>query len=293
VQFYSPALGEEGLKWLLFGKAQAGQLHITHISVVNGKLDSQNIPLPPFDAKAEIGQDGNWQKILVFPSDKSGIIELQPEGDRVRVEINADTFAVPFGAAVTLGGFTAKGTAGVGDLTLNEFDGRLLGGFVSGNAKLKWANDLSLDGELSARQIDVVQLAPGLLESGKLDGKAVYSLRTQPGTQLFAAPHMEGSFVVQQGVLLGVDLMHLIKGGGSGDKTSFSELSGNFVYDGSRLQLPKVRLGAGILSANGSAEMDKNKNIRGRFSADFKSSLGSASSGLNVSGTATAPRFAR
>ena len=293
VELYAPILNDAALRWLMFGKARSDAFRVERISAISAKLNSKSISPLTFDLKAEVGDDGNWQKIIIFTSDNNGVIELQPKGNRVRVEINADTFAVPFGSALTLGSFNAIGTAGRNDLNVTEFKGRLYGGFVSGTARLKWATNWSLDGDLSARQIAALKAVPGLLESGEIGGTGIYSMRGADAANLFAAPHVEGSFVVHEGVLLGVNLANLLKNGGSGGKTSFSELVGSFVHNSNRTQLKQMRLTAGIVSASGSAEADANANIRGRFGADLKYSTGQAHANVAVSGSLKQPSFSR
>ncbi len=293
VELYAPILNDDGLRWLMFGKARSDAFRVERFSAVSAKLNSKSISPLTFDLKAEVGDDGNWQKIVIFTSDNNGVIELQPKGNRVQVEINADRFAVPFGSALTLGSFNAIGTAGRNDLNVTEFTGRLYGGFVSGTARLKWATNWSLDGDLSARRIASLQAVPGLLESGEIGGTGIYSMRGADAANLFAAPHVEGSFVVHDGVLLGVNLANLLKNGGSGGKTSFSELVGSFVHNSNRTQLKQMRLTAGIVSASGSAEADANANIRGRFGADLKYSTGQAHANVAVSGSLKQPRFSR
>ena len=293
VELYAPILNDDALRWLMFGKARSDAFRVERISAVSAKLNSKSISPLTFDLKAEVGDDGNWQKIVIFTSDNNGVIELQPKGNRVQVEINADKFAVPFGSGLTLGSFNAIGTAGRNDLNVTEFKGRLFGGFVSGTARLKWATNWSLEGDLSARRIASLQAVPGLLESGEIGGTGIYSMRGADAANLFAAPRVEGSFVVHEGVLLGVNLANLLKNGGSGGKTSFSELVGSFVHNSNGTQLKQMRLTAGIVSAAGSAEADANANIRGRFGADLKYSTGQAHANVAVSGSLKQPRFSR
>ena len=291
VQIYAPVLNEEGLRWLMFGKTQSNAFSYGRISAVGVKLSSKSISPPAFDLKAQVGDDGNWQKIVIFTADKNGVIELQPRGSRVELEITADTFTVPFGSALTLDSFTATGTAGRNDLNVTEFKGH--GGFVSGTARLKWSSKWSLDGDVSARQIASLEVVPGLLESGEIEGTGIYSMRAKDAPNLFAAARVKGNFVVHDGVLLGVNLPNLLKSGGSGGKTSFSELSGRFVRGSKRTQLKQMRLTAGIVSATGSAVADASSRIRGRFGADLMYSTGESHATVAVSGSLKEPHFSR
>jgi autotransporter translocation and assembly factor TamB len=179
------------------------------------------------------------------------------------------------------------------ELRLSEFKGAIYGGYLSGSANLKWGADWSLDGEISVRAIDPGGIAPALVEEGKLEGKAVYAMHAISYDALFVAPRLEGSFAVQKGSLLGVDLARLLQGGSIGGKTAFTELSGNFVSEGGKTQLRQVHISAGPVSAEGSADADASKNINGRFAVELKSPAAQARANLVVSGTLREPRFNR
>ena len=293
IELESPVLSEEGLFALLFGKPQGQDFKVASIIVKNGKLNSKTIVLPALDAKIAMGEDGAWQKIALETPDHKTSLLLEPKGEGAQLEVETNAFSMPFGPAFILENFSAKGVVGRDELRLSEFKGGIYGGYLSGNASLKWGADWSLGGEISVRAMDPGRIAPALIEDGKLEGKAVYAMRAKSYDELFAAPRLEGTFAVQKGSLLGVDLARLLQGGGVGGKTAFAELTGSFVREGGKTQLRQVRLGAGPVSAGGSADVDAGKNISGRFAVELKSPVAQARANLAVSGTLREPRFSR
>lgn len=289
----SAELSEDGLFALLFGKPQGRDFKVASVSVKNGRLKSKTMILPPLDAKIAIGEDGAWQKIALETADHKTNLALEPKGSGAQLEIATNAFSMPFGPAFLLEDFSATGVLGRDELRLSEFKGAGYGGFLSGNASLKWSAGWSLDGELGFRAIDPGRIAPALLAEGKLEGKSAYSMRAKSYDELFAAPRMEGSFLVQKGTLLGVDLTRLLQGDSGGGKTVFAELAGNFAYEGGRTQLRQVHLRAGPLAAGGNADVDAGKNISGRFAVEVKSPVAQARADFAVSGTLKEPRFNR
>ena len=217
--------------------------------------------------------------------------ELKGEGAQFEVETNA--FRMPFGPEFVLEDLSAKGVLGRDEFRLSEFKGAIYGGYMSGNASLKWGAGWSLGGEISVRAMDPGRIVPALLDEGKLEGKAVYAMRANSYDELFTAPRLEGAFAVRKGSLLGVDLARLLQGGGVGGRTAFAELAGNFVYEGGRTQLRQVHLRTGPVSAGGSADADASKNLSGRFAVEFMSPAAQARATLAVSGTLREPRFIR
>jgi hypothetical protein len=150
-----------------------------------------------------------------------------------------------------------------------------------------------LSGELKARHIDTTKFVPELLPSGKLEGKLQYAMQAPDADNLFAAPRVNGNFVVGNGVLLGADLASLLRGSGSAGKFAFSELTGEFAFEDDKLQLRKMRLGAGAISATGEILIEANKNLNGRFAVDLKTPSRQTRASLNLSGTLKEPQFNR
>ena len=293
IELESPVLGEEGLLALLFGKPTGQDFKVMGISVKNGKLDSKTFILPALDAKIAFGENGAWRQISLETPDHRTSLLLKPEGEGALLEVETNAFSLPFHPSFILEDFVAKGVIRRGELRLSELKGGIFGGYLSGNANLKWGGGWSLNGDLSVRAMDPARFAPTLLEEGKLEGKAAYAMRAKSYDELFSAPHLEGSFTVVKGALLGVDLARLLQGGGVGGKTAFTELTGGFVSDAGKTQLRQMLLVAGPVSAGGSAEVDAARHINGRFAVEIKSPITKARTNFTVSGTLREPRFSR
>jgi hypothetical protein len=194
---------------------------------------------------------------------------------------------------LVLADFSAAGAVGSSGITVSEFKNRLHGGLLTGSAKLKWGRQWSLEGELVARQIDTAQFLPGLLEGDKLEGKASYAMRAGEAAKLFSALKLDGTFVFKKGVLLGVDLGRMLQSGDPGGKTEFSEIVGSFVHERGLTQLQSLRLSAGNLSANGSADVDVKQNIRGRLAVDLRMPAEQRRASIAMSGTTKAVVWSR
>ena len=196
-----------------------------------------------------------------------------------------------FGATVALDQFVASGQATRKDLTLSTVTGELLGGSISGNARLQWSTEWALNGTFKAHRIDATRLAPQLFESGKLDGRAEITWQASDAGRLFAAPRIKGEAGVRNGVLRGVDLAGAARAGDSRGKTAFSDLDSAFTQERGRLQLRSLRLGAGLLSAGGDADVDAGGKLAGRFVIDLKTSARQARGRVGLNGTLAQPRF--
>ncbi len=281
----SPVITEEGLGWILFGKSSIRDVAVDNVSVLNATLESKNLVLSAFDAKLAFDGDGGWKTIVVQAQDKTFSLELTPKGQSVQLDINAKSFKVPFGSTLVLEDFVAKGTADAAGLALAEFKGFVFGGTIGGTARLKWGGGWSLAGELNAKQIDTTRLIPELMDGGRVAGDAVYAMQAPQAATLFAAPHLEGTLAIPRGTLLGVDLGSLLQGGEKRGDTKFTDLSAGFVHEAGATQFRQVRLGQGGMAANGTVDVDADKNVRGRFAADLKLSSELRRANFSLSGT--------
>ena len=293
IELESPVLSEQGLVALLFGRSQGQDFKVASVIVKNGKLDSKTIILPALDAKIALGEDGAWRQIALETPDHKTSLMLKPEGEGAELEVETNAFSLPFDPSFILENFTAKGVIRRGELRLSELKGGIYGGFLSGNASLKWGADWSLGGEVSVRVMDPARFAPALFEEGKLEGKAAYAMRAKSYDELFAAPRLEGSFEIQKGALLGVELGRLLQGGGVGGKTSFAALTGSFVREAGKTQVRQIHLVSGPVSAAGTVDADGAKRINGHFTVELKSPVAQARANLVLSGTLREPRFSR
>ncbi len=293
IELESPVLSEKGLLALLFGKPPGPDFARASISAKNAKLDSKTLDLPVLDAKMALGEKGVWRDIVLETPDHNTRLRLTEDPEGANIEVHTNKFSMPLKPSFVLENCDAKGVIRRGELRLTEFNGEIYGGYLSGTASVKWGTDWSLSGVIKARAMDPAKLAPNLIGGGTLEGKLVYAMHGKSYAALFAAPHVEGSFVVSRGTLLGVDMGRFLQSGEAGGKTAFTALSGTFVRDAGKTQLSRLLLAAGPLSARGGADADAANHISGRFAVELKSSVAQARANLSLSGTLEDPHFSR
>lgn len=293
IQLESPVMSEQALAWILFGPAQGGRFALGPVSASNARLDSKDLKLPRFDAVAAVGADGTWSKITIDSLDRKTRVELRPGGETVRVELRSESFDMPFGSTLRLEDLAASGTARREELAITAFSARLYNGILNGSATLQWGSGWNMTGKVDAKLVEAGQLAPTLLQNGKLAGSAAFAMHAQKGDRLFALPHVKGSFLVQNGALLGVDFANALRGAHSGGQSAFSELSGTFAREGASTRLGELYLNAGLLSVRGNAAMDQGENLSGSLAIALKSPGQQLSARLGVAGTLAQPRFER
>ncbi len=284
IELDSPVMTEQGLGWVLFGKAETREIAFETVAAVNTTLVSNNVSLSAFDAKVALDGEGAWKTVAIQAADKNFSLDLTPKGQSVLISVNAKSFKVPFGSTLTLEDFAARGTADRAGLTLTEFKGFAFGGTLSGNARLKWSPSWTLAGELAGKQLDTTRFIPALIEGGRVAGDAAYAMQAPQAAKLFATPRVEGTVTIPRGTLVGVDLGSLVQGGEKRGDTKFTDLSASFLHEGGATQIRQIRLGQGSMSATGTLDVDPDGNAQGRVSADLKLSTELRRANFSLSG---------
>jgi hypothetical protein len=277
----------------LFGKSNDDSLRIDRVVAKGLKFDIAGLTLQPLDIDVTIAA-GGVQKIVVSNADKKLHGTLQADGNKFQIELAARPLRLPFAPAIELDEFSGSGTISSQELILNTFAARAYDGSLQGNARLRWGDNWSFDGELAAKQMNAAAIAAPLLGSGKLGAKGVYSMRAPSADKLLPSLRLEASVTVQKGSIGRVDLPRVLQGADStGGTTLFSELNGSIVAEHMRLRVPQLRLTAGLMSASGSLEVDAQKNLSGRLQVELRAQSTQANAALAISGTLANPQFRR
>ena len=290
IQIESPQVTEEGLGWLLLGKSAGADLKLGRVTASSLKLDVNGFSLPAVNVSADIGEDGNWRGLSALSADKKFGVEMQPAGNAVDVEVKMATLTLLSAAAPPeVEDVVASGSASRGSFDIKEFKARVAGGNLTGKARLKWGAR-TVEGDLSAAQIDASQLFAGLMERGRIDGRASFGLAIQAAEKTAtAATRLDGDFAVDGGVIAGVDLGRMLQSGGAGGQTQFTKLSGSVSQQGGKTLLRALRLDAGKLSASGNAEVDEGANLRGQLVVELNLGGERRRTSVSASGLFKAP----
>lgn len=293
LEFLSPVLNQESLGWLLFGKPQNSGTKMRYFSASNLSVDWPELKLGTYELSGEFGMSGAWQNMKLLANEQAMQIELQVKTGTLQVKLNAQNFAVPFGSELKLSEFSAEGSLAADALNLNKFYGVIHDGTLTGTARLAWGERWSLTGDAHGKQINAALALPAIFENAKLDGHARFSMQAQSAGQLFDAARMNGNLQIHGGSLLGVNLLNLMQAGEVGGKSAFNDLVSGFSYDVAKTYFRNIKLMAGLVSAYGSADLNKNENINGHFAVLLSSPIREARSDLLLTGTLKKPRFMR
>jgi hypothetical protein len=298
----SATLNAEGVEWLLEGKIQGNNLDFSRIEVKGVQVNSSFGTLPNFDANATLEANGNWQQIELRTPGQKFNAELKATGNGTRVTLSAAAYTAPLSLEsvnasgpekLTLKNFSAVGILASKEFSVSEFSGEIHGGYVNGNARLNWSSGWMLNGEARAKLFDTAAMFPALSEGGLLSGSGIFAMQAADPASLLTSARAEGNFLVERGVLHGIDLGQALRGLGSGGRTPYATLDGKFDYSHGKTQLRNVTMVDDIMTTTGNADITADNIISSRFSVELKSNFIHVRRSVSMTGSLDAPQFGR
>jgi hypothetical protein len=286
------SLPQEAIGDALFTKVRADKFSVSSITVKNLQL-----PGPatlPKDLLAELTLDARGTLRSAKVEGPDGLVaKLTPKEDgSIDFEVLAGGFTLPIAPQVTLSKFAMRGVATPRGMTISEWGGALFQGGISGKASVRWADNWTVDGVVTVRNINAAVFAPALLSSGNANGTAKFSMSAANPAGLVAGSRLDGTFTVSQGTLGSFDLARYIQSGGrqGAGVTQFAEMNGQATYDRGTVALRNVNIGAGRLNAGASADIASSGALSGRIVADMKTEKETQRVTLLIGGTVKEPQ---
>ena len=284
-------LEQDALGEALFARVKTDTFSVGRIVLRKLELTGPLALPKPLDAELVLDAEGALRAGEVR-GPQALLVKLTGKGRAIEYELEASSFIVPFAPDVSLSGFKAKGSATQQAASVDEWDGEILGGRLSGNANVRWGDNWIVDGALTARNITAAVFAPALLSEGKGEGSGKFSMRGADPGKLGNAARLDGSFTVTRGVLGSIDLSRAIQTGGkqASGRTQFSEMNGQGTYDRGAVALRSITINAGQLNAGASADISQSGALSGRIVADVRIAQQQLRATLNLAGTLKEPQ---
>ncbi len=260
------------------------------IALTQVVLEIPGATLPPLAGRLEFGAAG--AKFSLEDTEKKLSLDLLPLGDgNGKFELWA-TDARALSPALPLTDLRVRGTASREQARIERFDARLHDGVVQGQGVLTWGEAWRFDGTVEATSLTVAKLAPAV--EGRLKGSGRFAMQGADFGALFAAPGLDASFAVEQGLVSGFDLPRSLQAGAvTPGTTSFNDLSGQAVLEQGRLKLRGLRLRAGVMNASGNLDLAGGKVVDGRIAAELRIPAGFVRANFGVAGTPAALNLQR
>jgi hypothetical protein len=266
---------------------------VSRIVISQGKLDADIFELTGIDGELDFDQAGKFtQTNLHADSGKYALgIKATPD-DKVQASITVHRGALPLLPNWTFDELTAKGELSKDELVISDFDARILGGVVQGNASINWRSGWRAQGAVTAKTITMQQLNH-LLE-GNLEGSARFKMTSLDLGGLADSVALEGSFISNDGMIGGMDIVETARTRSKenlpGGRTHYDGLTGVVSYASGVYHFKQTKVTSSALTALATFDVDAAKQqLSGKMKVNLSLPDTGGSVDLQIGGEADSP----
>lgn len=264
---------------------------ITSIVFNLAKLNGDAVQFSDLEGEVSFTPAGQFNHAVLRANSGRFVLDINATPERkLEATFNLRDSALPLLPNWNFEDLSAKGELTRDGFVVDDFDGRIAGGILQGNARLDWNAGWSAQGSMTAKSVDMVNLSK-LLE-GDMDGVARFKMQADTLARLPDTAVMEGSIVAKKGVISGVDIVETArlhsKDNLPGGRTHFDEINGNFSYGSNAYHLKSLKIVNSVLNSTANIDIVK-QQLSGRVSAHLSIQEGMGTVDLQVGGAASNP----
>ena len=197
-------------------------------------------------------------------------ISVNPE-DRLQVTLSVHGSALPLLPNWTFDELTAKGELNKNELMISNFDGRLLGGTLQGNASINWHAGWRAQGALNAKMINMQNFSK--LLDGNVEGSARFKMTSLDLKGLADSVTLDGGFSSKDGTISGLEIVKTVRTRSKenlpGGRTRYDGLTGVVSYANGVYRFNQMKINASGLTANAVFEVDAKQQLSGKVNVSL------------------------
>lgn len=267
------------------------QYPVARMALTQGLLAADGLQFADVDGELNFDASGKFsQASLNAGGHKIGLtIQAMPE-HKMRLSIALHDSTLPLLPNWNFDELKANGELTQDGLHLTDFDARILGGVLSGEASIDWRNGWRAQGALVAKVIPLQNI--NKLLSGDLDGTARFQMQAENLVRLTDTAVLNGVFSAKKGMISGMDIVETARLRSRevlpGGRTHFEELSGELLYANNSFQFRQLKMNDSVVKATGALTVNK-QQLSGNVSAELTMRAGMGAVALQIGGTAASP----
>ena len=269
---------------------------VRKVALRDARLALDAVKWGPLRAEVSLAEAG-LESVDLDTGDGSLRVSLTPDRERYRLHIEGRGFTLPLRPALVFDELSAQGVLTKAGLEVSDLKGRLYGGGLKASASLDWQDGWRVKGQAQTTGVEISKVLAAMGRpasiSGGLHATGNYAMAAKQAGQLADSLQANFRFEVKNGVLHNVDLVQaartLSKAGMRGGQTRFDELAGTVQVAGKAYQIRQVRVGSGLLKANGDVDVSPAKKLSGKVNVEMKGTASLVAVPLEVAGTVQDP----
>ncbi len=274
--------------------AKTDKLEIRQISLKNLSLNLPGVEFEPFNGKLDRSADGVLSRVELTNHERNLTLVLTPQSGGCALALNASLWKPPLLNPLELDGISAKGMISQGQASFSQIEAKAYGGTIRAQGVLSWSGNLTTSGNFELIKITMPRLlsafGSGASIDGMLNAKAAFSGSAAEASALVQALEINANFELLNGKVNKLALSHAVMAGvaskaqpGS-DFTRFDTLAGSLLFKDGQYAYRQLALKTEQFQARGNLDIDANKMVSGKVSAELTSKTVRKQASFNIGG---------
>ena len=286
-----PAELDRQMRWVNHA-ASMEKLEIGQITLKN--LSFQLPGVEPFYGKLERSPEGLLSRVELTNHEHNLTLVLTPQSGGCALALNASLWKPPLLNPLELDEVSATGVISQGQASLSQIEAKAYGGIIRAQGVLSWSGNLSTSGNFELIRITLPRLLSAFGSGASIDGmvnaKAVFSGSAIDAASLVPSLEMNANFELLNGKVNKLALSHAVMAGATAKAqpesnfTRFDTLTGSLLFKDGQYAYRQLALKTEQFQARGNLDIDSNRMVSGKISAELTSKTVRKQAGFNIGG---------
>ncbi len=236
------------------------QYPVSRMTLSQGTLDADAFQITGVEGELDFSPAGKFTQIKLRANGGKYSLNIDvTRENKLQAAITVRDSALPLLPNWKFDELNAKGELSGDELQIGNFDARILGGELTGDANINWRSGWRTQGTLKAKSIPMQNI--NKLLDGTLAGSARFKMTSANLASLTDSAVLDGDFTATDGVISGMDIVETArmhsKENLHGGRTHFDALSGAISFADGSYHFKRVKVDAGVLKATANFDVTK------------------------------------
>jgi hypothetical protein len=281
--------------------AKSGKLKIEHVTLKQISFKVSDLEPETFNGKVALTPSGELNNVELVNASGNLTLLLTPQNGSAAVTLTASDWQSPLFEKLAFDEVTAKGIISQNKISFSQIEAKAFGGTIKAQGELNWDGRLSASGNFELIKMTLPRVL-SVYESdasvdGTLNATAAFASSADQASGLVAAAEVDADFEVLTGKVNGIALSHALIAGPTSkpspdaDFTRFDTLTGNLQFKDGQYKYKQFALKTEQFRARGNFNIEPDKTVSGKVSAELTSTSQRRQASFTVSGAVADVKF--
>jgi hypothetical protein len=268
---------------------QHNQLKIKQITLNQSALKLNNLDLPAMNGFIELNTEGVLKNATFSTQENDLTIDIENLNNNYRLNLKGTKWRLPLSPNLVFSELTANGFFENNKLTMQQINGYLYDGKLSGNMIVDFASEWQTKGDFILSGLNLNNMSDDIKINSVLEGNLTtnsnFSFIYENSTNTIHSVIANIRFKINDGMIKKVDLIEAMRSNNIGGSTHFDELSGSLSLENNNYVFKNLTLQDKQLQAYGSVNINADKSVTAEIYSKIPLKSNPIKSHLILSGT--------